>query len=67
LSGGVSAPLRSETKSQAGACPDRTRAIPCTLRVSHEEELDARCVPDRPVIGVSHGHQRTAWRPPARC
>ncbi len=23
--------LRSETKGQAGACPDRTRAIPCTL------------------------------------
>jgi hypothetical protein len=25
--------LRSETKGQAGACPDRTRAIPCTVRV----------------------------------
>ena len=24
--------LRSETKGQAGACPDRTRAIPCTVR-----------------------------------
>ena len=25
--------LRSENKGQAGACPDRTRAIPCTVRV----------------------------------
>ena len=24
--------LRSETKGQAGACPDLTRAIPCTVR-----------------------------------
>ena len=24
--------LRSETKGQARACPDRTRAIPCTVR-----------------------------------
>jgi hypothetical protein len=24
--------LRSETKGQAGACPDRTQAIPCKLR-----------------------------------
>jgi hypothetical protein len=26
--------LRSETKGQAGACPDRTRAIPCKVRVA---------------------------------
>jgi hypothetical protein len=26
--------LRSEDKGQAGACPDRTRAIPCTVRAS---------------------------------
>ena len=25
--------LRSEGKGQAEACPDRTRAIPCTVRV----------------------------------
>jgi hypothetical protein len=24
--------LRSEDKGQAGACPDQTRAIPCTVR-----------------------------------
>jgi len=32
LSGGASAPLRPGTKGQAGACPDPTRAIPCTVR-----------------------------------
>jgi hypothetical protein len=55
--------LRSETKGQAGACPDRTRAIPCKVQVSHGDEdhgaeapaentrprRRARCVPDRPV------------------
>ena len=25
--------LRSEDEGQAGACPDRTRAIPCKVRV----------------------------------
>jgi hypothetical protein len=25
--------LRSDTKGQAGACPDRTRDIPCKVRV----------------------------------
>jgi hypothetical protein len=25
--------LRSEDKGQAQACPDRTRAIPCTVRI----------------------------------
>jgi hypothetical protein len=25
-------PLRSETKGQAGACPDRIQAIPCKVR-----------------------------------
>ena len=24
--------LRTEDKGQAGACPDRTRAIPCTVQ-----------------------------------
>jgi len=28
--------LRSETKGQAGACPDRTRAIPCKVRGGHD-------------------------------
>jgi hypothetical protein len=27
--------LRSEDKGQAEACPDRTRAIPCTVRAGH--------------------------------
>ena len=29
-------PLRPETKGQAGACPDRTRAIPCKVRAGTE-------------------------------
>src|SRR5215469_10852536 len=52
LSGGASAPLRPETKGQAAACPDRTRAIPCKLRaVTGRGAERARRVPDRPVIG----------------
>ena len=31
--------LRSEDKGQAGACPDRTRAIPCTVRVGSTGRL----------------------------
>ena len=44
-------PLRSEAKGQAGACPDRTRAIPCKVRVRHDGRKAgrARCVPDQPV------------------
>ena len=30
--------LRTETKGQAGACPDRTRAIPCKVRVDLLQE-----------------------------
>ena len=29
-------PLRSETKGQAEGCPDRTRAIPCTVQAVTE-------------------------------
>jgi hypothetical protein len=32
--------LRSETKGQAAACPDRTQAIPCTVRAITEEFQD---------------------------
>ena len=32
-------PLRSETKGQAEACPDRTQAIPCKLRTGHSEKF----------------------------
>ena len=41
-------PLRPETKGQAGACPDRTRAIPCTVRevAGRAPEPCARYVPD---------------------
>lgn len=41
--------LRSETKGQAAACPDRTQAIPCKVQQSSSEDRSrARCVPDRP-------------------
>src|SRR6185437_7729129 len=44
-------PLRPETKGQAGACPDQTRAIPCKVQQSSSEDRRrARCVPDRTVI-----------------
>jgi hypothetical protein len=33
LDPGALHPLRAETKGQAGACPDRTQAIPCEMRV----------------------------------
>jgi hypothetical protein len=33
--------LRSEDKGQAGACPDRTRAIPCTVRVVTQTAADS--------------------------
>src|SRR5437660_884149 len=32
--------LRSEDKGQAGACPDRTRAIPCMVRADRATEPD---------------------------
>jgi len=52
LSVGVSLhPLRPETKGQAAACPDRTRAISCKVRAVTGRGADrARRVPDRPVI-----------------
>jgi len=52
-------------KGQAGACPDRARAIPCKVRVSHngdKPDVPATCPIGR-SSGVCHGHQRTA-RPP---
>ena len=57
LSVGASAPPRSETKGQAVACPDRTRAIPCKVQQSSSEDrCRARCVPDRTV---ERGHSRS--------
>ena len=50
-------PLRSATKGQAGACPDRTQAIPCKVQQSSSEDrCRARCVPDRTV---ERGHSRS--------
>ena len=31
--------LRPETKGQGGACPDRTRAIPCTVRAATGQSM----------------------------
>ena len=33
--------LRSDGKGQAGACPDRTRAIPCTVRAVTRTATDS--------------------------
>ena len=42
--------LRSETKGQAGACPDRTRAIPCTVRAVTGQFPDGRAACDPRAI-----------------
>jgi hypothetical protein len=38
--------LRSETKGQAAACPDRTRAIPCTVRAVTIQQPSTATTPD---------------------
>jgi hypothetical protein len=48
--------LRSEDKGQAGACPDRTRAIPCLVQAvtrQFPEERDSRRAGPRPDIRFS--------------
>ena len=41
----------ARNQGQAGACLDRTRAIPCKVQQSSpEDRRRARCVPDRTVI-----------------
>ena len=42
--------LRSETKGQAGACPDRTRAIPCTVRAVTRVKMPGATAADVPVV-----------------
>jgi hypothetical protein len=42
-------PLRSEIKGQAGACPDRTRAIPCTVREVMRLKTPGATADDMPV------------------
>jgi hypothetical protein len=63
----VAAPLRSETKGQARACPDRTWAIPCTVRAVTRCGLPGKTADDMPAacpIGWSmvgtYGHSRAA-------
>src|SRR5689334_21432825 len=46
--------LRPETEGQAGACPDRARSIPCTVRAvtgQSPRSRDSRC-----VLGPQPGH-----------
>ena len=60
--------LRSEDKGQAGACPDRTRAIPCKVQVVTEEVSmirnmrgavsAAREISDRVQAGRMHKFER---------
>ena len=50
--------LRSEDKGQAGACPDRTRAIPCNVRhraISSAVQLRAINQGDKRAITVTPG------------
>ena len=58
MSGGVLHPSGQKPKGQAGACPDRTRAIACTLRVSHEERSWT-------PVACPIGRHRGISRPPA--
>jgi hypothetical protein len=60
------ADTRSATKGQAGACPDRARAIPCTVRVATGPNRSYATADDVPVacpIGRSaagtYGHSGT--------
>jgi hypothetical protein len=40
--------LRSEDKGHAGACPDRTRAIPCTVRAVTIQQPSTATAPEAP-------------------
>ena len=39
--------LRSETRGQVAACPDRTRAVPCTAREVTRTATDSNCTSQR--------------------
>ena len=66
--------LRSETKGQAGACPDRTRAIPCRVRAVTAEVSMIRNmhgmasatgeIGDRVQAGRMHKFERCGLPPP---
>jgi hypothetical protein len=59
--------LRSEDKSQAGACPERTRAIPCKVRVGSlpdglrrvDSNGDSNSSDQRQAAATSDGAQRS--------
>ena len=52
-------PLRSETKGQAGACPDRTRTIPCKVWGQSRGE-DRRAISVQ-LDRVTSGQSRVLW------
>ncbi len=64
--------LRSEDKGQAGACPDRTRAIPCKVRVGllpdglrrADSNDDSNSTDQRQAAatGDSAGHSHDPWQ-----
>ena len=66
--------LRSETKGQAGAYPDRTRAIPCKVRAVAAEVSMIRNmrgmvsaageISDRVQAGKMHKFERCGLPPP---
>ena len=65
--GDLCTPSGQKTKGQAGACPDRTRAIPCTVRAvtgrqpwcATAGDVLAVCPIGRSAPGTC-GHSRTA-------
>jgi hypothetical protein len=61
--------LRSEDKGQAGACPDRTRAIPCTVRAVAAEVFMIRNMRGTisAAVGISDRVQAGSVRKFERC
>jgi hypothetical protein len=55
--------LRSEDKGQAGACPDRTRVIPCKVRVGFLPDglrrVDSNSSDQRQAATTSDSAQRS--------
>jgi hypothetical protein len=51
--------LRSETKGQAAACPDRTQAIPCKVRGSVTRREERRAISVQ-LYRVTSGQSRAA-------
>ena len=52
--------LRSEDKGQAGACPDRARAIPCNVRAVTETAVLSTAVDSNRDSNISNQRQASA-------